>query len=300
LGRRRRGRAINGWLNIDKPQGLTSTQVVGRVRRLTEARKIGHGGTLDPLATGVLPVALGEATKAIPYVMDASKVYEFVIRWGVATDTDDAEGAVIETVAERPTPEQVAAVLPAFTGEIEQVPPAYSAVRVGGARAYDLARQGETVELKPRRVVIDQLQIVNDPSLEPDETALRMLCGKGTYVRSLARDLGRELGTLGHVTRLRRCRVGPFDEATAISLDKLEELVHSAPPEQTVLPVETALDDIPAVALTEGEASRLKQGQTVHVPQRREGMVRAMADDVLIAVCELMDGRLKPLRVFNL
>ncbi len=300
MGRRQRGKAINGWLIIDKPLGLTSTQVIGRVRRLTGAAKIGHGGTLDPLATGILPIALGEATKALPYVVDSTKVYEFVVRWGEATDTDDAEGTVIETSDVRPTGAEIDAVLPRFTGEIDQVPPAYSAIKVDGARAYDLARKGEIVALKAREVMVYELEILDDSALAPDETAFRLVCGKGTYVRSLARDLAVTLGTVGHVAQLRRARVGPFDEGAAISLDMLNDMVHSAPPEKAVLPVETALDDIPAVAVTGGEALRLRQGQTVHVPNRREGVVRVMADDILIALCDLVDGRLKPLRVFNL
>lgn len=300
MGRRKRGTIINGWLVIDKPLGLTSTQVIGRVRRLTDARKIGHGGTLDPLATGILPIALGEATKVIPYVMDATKVYEFTVRWGAATETDDAEGAVVETCAVRPTPDAIRRVIPDFTGDISQVPPVYSAIKVDGARAYDLARSGEAVELAARTVTVHDLSMLSDVSTGPDETAFRMVCGKGTYVRSLARDMAIALGTVGHLVALRRSRVGPFDDVTAISLEKLEELLHSAPPERAVLPIETALDDIPALAVTGGEALRLRQGQAVQVPNRREGVVRVMADDVLIALGDLEAGRLKPLRVFNL
>ena len=305
MGRRRRGTVINGWLIIDKPLGLTSTQVIGRVRRLTDARKVGHGGTLDPLATGVLPIALGEATKALPYVVDSTKAYDFVVRWGAATATDDSEGEIIETSSLRPTEADIRAALTGFEGEIEQVPPAYSAIKVDGARAYDLARQGEVVELKARTVTVHALDMLNEETVAghttgPDETGFRMACGKGTYVRSLARDLARALGTCGHVVALRRTRVGPFDEITAISLDKLEELVHSAPPEKAVLPVETALDDIPALAVTGGEAQRLRQGQAIQVPNRREGVVCIMADDVLIALGNLDHGRLTPLRVFNL
>lgn len=305
MGRRQRGKVINGWLIIDKPRGLTSTQVIGRVRRLTDARKIGHGGTLDPLATGILPIALGEATKTLPHVVDASKAYDFVVRWGAATDTDDAEGEVVETSDVRPTREEIIAALPGFVGEIEQVPPAFSAIKVDGARAYDLARQGEEVALKPRTVTVHDLQLLDEAHVAghdvgPDEAAFRLDCGKGTYVRAIARDLARVLGTCGHVVALRRTRVGPFDEGRAISLDSLNDLVHSAPPEKAVLPVETALDDIPALAVTGGEAQRLRQGQAVQVPNRRQGVVRVMADDALIALGDLDKGRLKPLRVFNL
>jgi tRNA pseudouridine55 synthase len=305
LGRRRRGTVINGWLIIDKPLGLTSTQVIGRVRRLTDVRKIGHGGTLDPLATGILPLALGEATKVLPYVVDSTKVYDFVVRWGEATETDDSEGAVIERSSVRPSAADICAALSGFEGDIEQVPPAYSAIKVDGARAYDLARQGETVELKARTVTVHALEmltseIVAGHTIGSDETGFRMTCGKGTYVRSLARDLAKALGTCGHVVALRRSRVGPFDDTTSISLDKLEELVHSAPPEKAVLPVETALDDIPALAITGGEAQRLRQGQAIQVPNKREGVVCVMADDILIALGNLEHGCLTPLRVFNL
>ena len=305
MGRRRRGTVINGWLIIDKPLGLTSTQVIGRARRLTDARKIGHGGTLDPLATGILPLALGEATKVLPYVVDSTKAYDFVVRWGEATETDDSEGAVIETSPVRPSVEDIRAALSGFEGDIEQVPPAYSAIKVDGARAYDLARQGEAVELKARTVTVHTLEMLTSETVAgrtigSDETGFRMMCGKGTYVRSLARDLARALGTCGHVVALRRTRVGPFDETTAISLDKLSELVHSAPPEKAVLPVETALDDIPALAITGGEAQRLRQGQAVQVPNKREGVVCVMADDALIALGNLDRGCLTPLRVFNL
>lgn len=305
MGRRQRGKVINGWLIIDKPVGLTSTQVIGRVRRLTDARKIGHGGTLDPLATGILPIALGEATKTLPHVVDASKAYDFVVRWGAATDTDDAEGEVIETSANRPTRDEIVAALPGFVGEIEQVPPTFSAIKVDGARAYDLARRGEDVALKVRTVTVHDLALLDETEVAghevgPDEAGFRLGCGKGTYVRAIARDLARALGTLGHVVALRRTRVGPFDEGRAISLDSLSDLVHSAPPEKAVLPVETALDDIPALAVTGGEAQRLRQGQAVQVPNRRQGVVRVMADDALIALGDLDKGCLKPLRVFNL
>lgn len=323
-----RGRILNGWLNIDKPLGLTSTQVVGRVRRLTGAAKIGHGGTLDPLASGVLPVALGEATKTIPFIMDGEKTYAFTVRWGEARSTDDLEGEVTAESAERPTAAQIAAVLPRFVGEIEQTPPIYSAIKIEGARAYDLARAGKAVEMKTRRVVIRQLEAVANPAelSGPDYGSFRVSCGKGTYVRSLARDLALTLGTCGHVAALRRLRVGPFRSAdyvgagedagagakghppgeAAISLDNLAELVHIAPPEKILLPVETALDGIPAVAVTGSEAQRLKtglslkMGQALHTPSCQRGTVAVMAGDVLIALAALEDGELRPLRVFNL
>ncbi|MDA5194621.1 tRNA pseudouridine(55) synthase TruB [Govanella unica] len=319
-----RGRILNGWLNIDKPLGLTSTQVVGRVRRLTQAAKIGHGGTLDPLATGVLPIALGEATKTIPFIMDGVKTYAFTVRWGEARSTDDLEGEVTASSDLRPTAAEIAAVLPRFIGEIEQVPPIYSAIKIDGARAYDLARAGVEIEMKSRRVLIHQLEAVANPVelSGPDYGSFRVTCGKGTYVRSLARDIALTLGTFGHVVVLRRLRVGPFrtedyDHAlgtaggaapaqAAISLDNLAELVHIAPPEKILLPVETALDGIPALAVTGSEAQRLKTGlslkteQTLQSPSSQQGTVAVMAGDVLIALAALEDGELRPVRVFNL
>lgn len=298
---RRRGRPLHGWLNIDKRQGLTSTQVVGRVRSFTQAAKVGHGGTLDPLATGVLPVALGEATKTLPYVVDATKDYEFTVRWGEERSTDDREGEIIACSQHRPTDADIRAVLPAFTGVIEQVPPAFSAIKVQGQRSYDLARRGDAVELAARRVEIHALRLLPDESEpDPDHSRFHLTCGKGTYVRSLARDLARALGTRGHVAGLRRTRVGPFCIEAAISLEQLEDMVHSAPPEKILLPVETALDGIPAVAVTGGEAKRLQAGQALHLPIQKEGVVRVMANDALVALGHLTQGELKPLRVFNL
>lgn len=294
---KRKGRPINGWLNLDKPQGLTSTQAIGRVRRLTQAAKIGHGGTLDPLATGILPIALGEATKTLPYVVDSEKEYEFTIAWGEERSTDDAEGEVVAQSDHRPDEAAIVAKLPDFTGVIEQVPPAFSAIKVDGQRAYDLSRRGEAVELAAREVEIHSLELM---AADRDSARLVMTCGKGTYVRSLARDLARALGTRGHVIELRRTRVGPFRAAAAISLDMLEDMVHSAPPEKILLPVETALDGIPALAVTGGEAKRLQAGQVLHVPSRKSGVVRVMADDALVALAAIEHGELRPLRVFNL
>lgn len=300
MARNRKGIPLHGWFAIDKPLGLTSTQVIGRVRRLTNANKIGHGGTLDPLASGILPIALGEATKTIPYIMDATKVYHFTVKWGEGRDTDDAEGEVCETSDRRPARAEVEAALPQFTGEIMQKPPAFSAIKVAGQRAYDLARGGEEVDLAARTVRIDQLRIIDAPDDGPDFMSFEMVCGKGTYVRSLARDLGHALGTCAYVSRLRRLRVGPFDEASSISLDKLEELLHSAPPEELILPVETALDDIPALAVTGAEAGRLRNGQDICVPSKGEGLHRIMTDDTLVAIGRLEAGKVQPLRIFNL
>ncbi len=300
MARKRKGIPLHGWFIIDKPEGMTSTQVIGRVRRLTNAMKLGHGGTLDPLATGILPIALGEATKVIPFVMDATKVYRFTVRWGQATSTDDAEGEVIETSDHRPTDQEIVGILPQFTGEIWQRPPLYSAIKIAGERAYDLARRGESVEIDRRKVRVERIALVDTPEKCVDSATFEVICGKGTYIRSLARDMGKALGTCGYVTMLRRTRVGPFSEAGSISLDMLEKLLHSAPPEEHITPVETVLDDIPALAVTGGEADRLKMGQSIRVPGERHGTVRVMSDDRLIAIAEVTEGQVQPFRVFNL
>lgn len=307
MSRRRTGKPINGWLAIDKPLGMTSTAVVTQVRRLTGAAKVGHGGTLDPLASGVLPIALGEATKTVAYIMDGAKTYRWRVTWGEARSTDDAEGVVVETSDRRPTPAEIEAALPAFLGEIEQVPPVYSAVKVEGRRAYDLARSQQSVELQPRRVRIDSFRLVE---ATPDSAEFEVGCGKGAYIRALARDLAKALGTVGYVSSLRRTGCGPFDEQRAISLDKLAEFGHSAASANLVLPVETALDDIPALALTEDEARRLQSGQSVSIlrlaarsplPSISAGeTVRAMAEGRLVALARIEGGVIRPIRVLNL
>lgn len=255
MARRKKGDKVDGWVCLDKPEGMTSTQALGKVRWLLNAQKAGHGGTLDPLATGILPIALGEATKTIPYCQDHLKTYTFTIIWGEERSTDDAEGEVIATSLVRPDEAAVRAILPRFTGEIEQVPPRYSAIKIDGRRAYDLARDGEEIEMAPRAAWIESLEL-----LENSGSTARFLCacGKGTYMRSLGRDIARALGTAGHITGLRRESVGPFTLENAISLAKLEEIGHSA-----VLPVETVLGDIPALALDEREAAQLKNGKSV-------------------------------------
>lgn len=306
MSRRKKGEAISGWVVVDKPLGLTSTDVVARVRRLFDARKAGHAGTLDPLATGVLPVALGEATKTVPFILDASKRYRFAIRFGEATATDDAEGVVTATSPVRPTPAEVEAMLPRFQGEIDQVPPAYSAIKVDGERAYDLARAGEAVTLKPRRVRIDEIRLLGCP--DGDHAELEILCSKGTYVRSLARDLALALGTVGHVSALRRIAHGPFRQEAAIPLDKLMAFGHIAPASEAsarlLLPLETALDDIPALAVSGDDASRLRRGQGVLLRGRDapilSGPVLATHRGDPVALTEYSQGELKPVRVFNL
>jgi tRNA pseudouridine55 synthase len=322
MGRRRKGLPIHGWLIIDKPVGVTSTRVVSMVRRVTGAAKAGHGGTLDPLAGGILPVALGEATKTVSHVMDGRKLYRMGVRWGEARDTDDAEGAVIETSPVRPSLEQVRAALPAFIGAVSQVPPRYSAVKVDGRRAYDLARADQSVDLQARTVRIDSIECLTgeaEAAADPDRLDLLVAAGKGTYMRSLARDLAAHLGTVAYMDGLRRLRCGPFDESHAISLDKLETLGHSPALFEVLLSVETALDDIPALALTEVEARRLSQGQPLAaLPVLSRGSVsteetgqgrpaadpdtvfKAMSGARLVALARLADGEIKPIRVMNL
>jgi len=302
---RRKGLPVNGWLIFDKPQGMTSTQAVARVKRLFEAAKAGHAGTLDPLATGVLPIALGEATKTVPFVVEGSKEYRFTVRFGAETDTDDAEGKVVARSDKRPTRAEIEAKLLDFTGEIEQVPPRYSALKVDGARAYDLARDEEEFELQPRRVSIGRLTLIDHP--DQDHCVLEARCGKGTYVRALARDLGRALGSLGHVEALRRTRVGSFSEARAVPLARLEALAESGGHDalaSALEPVETALCDIPALALSAPDADRLKRGQAVLLRGRDapivEGPVYATSRGTLIAVGEVSKGELRPRRIFNL
>ena len=301
MSRRKKGEKIDGWVVLDKPLGLGSTQAVGRVRRLFGAQKAGHGGTLDPLASGVLPIALGEATKTVPFVMDGRKEYRFTLRFGEARSTEDAEGEVTATSPVRPTDEAIRAALVRFTGEIEQMPPAYSALKIGGQRAYDLARAGETVALTPRQVRIDRLELLVRP--DADHADFVVGCGKGTYIRSLGRDLALALGTVGHLAALRRTVAGPFREEAAISLSKLEALGHIPPLLGALAPVETALDDIPALALTEAQADRLRQGQPVlltrDVPPSG-ALLRAEAGSRLVALVRSDGVALKPVRVFNL
>jgi len=293
----------DGWIILDKPAGLSSAQAVGRVRRLYGKIKAGHGGTLDPLATGVLPIALGEATKTVAYVMDGQKSYRFSVRFGEARTTDDAEGEVTETSDIRPSDEAIRQALPGFIGPIDQVPPAFSALKVAGQRAYALARAGRAPDLAPRRVEIHQLALVERP--DQDHAILEMDCGKGTYVRSVARDLGRALGTVAHAGWLRRTRSGPFSEADAISLVNLEALGHSPPPFEPLRPVLAALADIPALAVSGTDAALLKQGRPVKLPdavlaQLTASTICATAEGRPVALVRLAEGSLAPVRVFNL
>jgi len=309
MARRRKGEAVSGWVCLDKPVGVTSTQAVGRVRRAFGAQKAGHAGTLDPLASGVLPIALGEATKTVPFLMDAAKTYCFTIAWGRSTASFDREGQVTATSDVRPTRAAVEAALPAFTGEILQVPPAFSAVKVDGERAYDLAREGVEVALEPRPVMIHALRVTAQP--DADHIELEMRCGKGAYVRALVRDLADRLGACAHVASLRRTAVGAMTEDRAMGLEMLEELCHRGARQEALLPVETALDDIPALAVTQEDAFRLTQGRAiVLLPRQAEALkarltggsrtVTAFEGERIVALCEMRAGRLNPVRVFQL
>jgi tRNA pseudouridine55 synthase len=307
MSRRRKGDPVSGWVCLDKPEGLGSTQAVGRVRRAFNAQKAGHAGTLDPLATGILPIALGEATKTVPYLMDADKAYRFTVAWGVETASFDREGAVTGASDVRPPPSDVASALAAFVGEIDQVPPDFSAVKVDGQRAYDLAREGVAMDLKPRRVIIHAARVADAPG--PDAVEIEIECGKGTYVRALVRDLAAALGAKAHVSVLRRTRVGPFDEACAKGLETVEDMCHIGKALEVLLPVETALDDIPALAVTTEDAFRLTQGRSiVLLPRQVETLkaelsasrvVSARHGTRIVALCEMRAGRLNPTRVFH-
>jgi tRNA pseudouridine55 synthase len=304
---RREKRDVHGWVVLDKPIGMTSTHAVAVIRRLFTAKRAGHAGTLDPLATGCLPIALGEATKTVPFIMDSSKTYRFTVRWGEERDTDDSEGRVVNTSDARPAGAEIEAILPRFRGLIMQTPPQFSAIKIDGERAYDIARDGEVVELVPREIRIDRLDLVEMP--DPDHAIFETDCGKGTYVRALARDFGRLLGCRGHVSALRRTSVGPFGEAEMISLERLQALCDRAAAGEASLadalwPVETALDDIPALAVSRSDAARLQRGQAVILRGRDapilEGLVYVTVAGDLIALAETGQGQIVPKRVFNL
>mgnify|MGYP001765167908 CR=1 FL=1 len=290
---------VDGWLILDKPVGMTSTHAVSRLKRIFNARKAGHAGTLDPLASGILPVAFGEATKTVPFVQDGEKAYRFTVTWGVETDTDDSDGKPVMTGDLRPSVDQIVAALPNFIGTILQRPPAFSAIKVAGERAYDLARDGEIVELAPRPVTIDTLALVH---ADEDSATLEAECGKGTYVRAIARDLGRMLGCYGHVTALRRTRVGPFAEQSAVRLEDLGETFESARP--ALLPVEAGLADLPCVVVDRNAAARLRRGQSILLRGRdapTEGEeAYAVCDGAPVAFGVVREGELNPSRVFNL
>jgi len=304
---RREKRDVHGWIALDKPVGMTSTHAVSIIKRLFSAKRVGHAGTLDPLASGCLPIALGEATKTVPYVMDGRKRYIFTVHFGEERDTDDAEGRVVATSDHRPADDDIRALLPRFTGTIEQVPPRYSAIKIDGERAYDLARDGAEVVLEARPIEVHDLTLVERP--DADHAVFAAECGKGTYVRSLARDMGRALGTCGHVSALRRAEVGPFRADELIPLEQLEALCHRAASGEgsyagLLLPVETALDDIPALAVNRSDAARLQRGQAVLMRGRDApvvtGPVCVTTSGRLIAIADADHGEIVPKRVFNL
>jgi tRNA pseudouridine55 synthase len=305
VSRKRKGREVSGWLSLDKPIGRTSTDMVGAVKRLFSAAKVGHAGTLDPLATGVLPIALGEATKTVSFVQDGRKVYRFTVRWGVETDTDDAEGTPVATSNVRPDRAAILAALPGFTGELLQQPPAFSAIKIGGARAYDLARAGEPVAAVERPVSIHRLVLVDVP--DSDHAVLEAECGKGTYVRALARDLGRKLGTCAHVASLRRLRVGPFDQATAVTLEALiraREEGDAGSLDRYLQPIAFALGDLPEIRFAPADAASVKLGRSVLLRGRDApvlvGFAHATVGGESLAVGEVAEGSFHPRRVFNI
>jgi len=307
MARVKKGRKLDGWIILDKPSGITSTQALNKVKRALDAQKAGHAGTLDPLATGILPLAFGAATKTVPYVMDATKVYHFTIRFGEGRNTDDAEGEVVATSDVRPTDDEIRAALPRFIGNIMQVPPVFSALKIEGERAYDMARDGRPPELPPRPAQVDRFELIGRP--DADHAEFEVQSGKGVYMRALARDLSLACGTVGHIGTLRRLRVGPFNEAMAVPLDFFLDSEHTpATLAETMRPLSTALDDIPALALNAAEFHALSQGQAIslvdlmgRIPDAAnpdEGLVRITAAGRVVALARLSDGWLKPERLF--
>jgi len=311
MGRRKKGNPVHGWVILDKPLGMTSTQAVGVVRRIFDAQKAGHAGTLDPMATGILAIALGEATKTVPYAMDAEKTYRFTASWGEARDSDDAEGKVTGTSDKRPSQSEIEAMLPRFTGPLNQTPPAYSAIKVQGERAYDLARDGEEVVLEPRLVQVYEARLL---SAQADSAEFEIRCGKGTYVRSWVRDIAKALGTLGHVSALRRTRSGGWDEKDAVGVDTLTPFMHSPAAFGYLRPLSTALDGIPALAVSGPDTVRIRSGNPILI---RSGLFAKMKDGFgdgelsgltvflkeedgsPVALAEIAEGELRPFRVFN-
>ena len=316
MGRRKKGEDVSGWVVLDKPDDMTSTHAVSAVRRVFNAQKAGHSGTLDPLASGVLPIALGEATKTVPWLMEAQKTYLFTIKWGASTETQDREGKVTATSDVRPSEAAIREALKGFIGEIAQVPPQYSAVKVEGERAYDLARAGEEVALAPRQVVVYEADLVNTEGA--DLAHFRVRSGKGFYIRALVRDLAAKLGAEGHVWRLRRTAVGPFTEENAVTLDVLEDLRHKGAASERLNPVETALADIPALAINGEDAFKLKQGRPiVLLPHVVEGLkpnfkprtiagqdasraAVALFQGKAVALGDVRAGQFQPTRVFHI
>ena len=311
MGRRKKGNPVHGWVILDKPMGMTSTQGVAAVRRIFDAQKAGHAGTLDPMATGILAIALGEATKTVPYAMDADKTYRFTARWGESRDSDDAEGKVTGTCDHRPSRGDIEAMLTRFTGTLSQTPPAFSAIRVAGERAYDLAREGEEVVLEPRQVQVFEARLL---AARPEEAEFEIRCGKGTYVRSWVRDIALALGTLGHVCALRRTRLGAWDEKSAVGLDTLTPFMHSPAAFGYLRPLSTALDGIPALAVTGPDTVRIRSGNPILIRANLfarmkggfgDGELQGQTvflkdeDGSPVALAEIAEGELRPFRVFN-
>jgi tRNA pseudouridine55 synthase len=313
MARKKKGNPVHGWIVLDKPAGITSTQAVSVVKRVFEAQKAGHAGTLDPLATGILAIALGEATKTVPYAMDAQKTYRFTACWGESRDSDDTEGRVTGTSLVRPAKGQIEAAIPRFLGEIRQTPPAFSAIKVDGERAYDLARDGAVVELDSRTVLIHEARLIGQPDADHAEFEIR--CGKGTYVRAWVRDLALALGTLGHVSQLRRTSIGAFQEIDAVPLETLRGFMHSPAAFEHLRPISTALDGIPALAVSGPDAVRLRSGNPILMraalfariadafPERDDlsglTVYLSTAEGEPVALAELAAGELRPFRVFN-
>ncbi len=317
MARKKKGDPISGWVNFHKPVGMTSTQAVGKIRYALNAQKAGHAGTLDPLASGVLPIALGEATKTVNYIQDALKVYNFTVTWGEQRTTDDAEGEAIHTSDKRPSQEAIQALLAQFTGDIEQTPPQFSAIKIDGERAYDIARDGEHVDIKSRPVYIESFDIVDH---QGDQTLFTCLCGKGTYIRSLARDMGQLLECYGYISKLERASVGSFDLQSAISLDIFEEMIDNPSQEKDLnailLPLQTALDDIPVLALKDKEARSIKNGNDIALLSKPDlarldaagidwksddhNIALATFEDTALAMIKIYGAKVQPVRVFNL
>jgi tRNA pseudouridine55 synthase len=343
MARKKKGIPIHGWINFNKPLGMTSTQAVGKIRYALKAQKVGHGGTLDPLASGVLPIALGEATKTVNYIQDAMKIYEFTVTWGEQRSTDDAEGDVIKTSDTRPTEDQITVLLHQFIGDVEQLPPQFSAIKIDGERAYDIARDGEHADIKPRQVYIESLSILpqtdkpatagntNSPDADRpsacghgdntvSETSFKLICGKGTYVRSIARDMGELLGCYGYILALKRTKVGALELSDAISLDIFEKMIDNPTQEKDlssfVLPLQTVLDDIPVLACKDKEAVLLKNGngisflskpdlarlEAIGIDWKSDDITTALAtyDDTALAMIEVNGAKIQPVRVFNM
>lgn len=331
MGPKKRGTPIHGWINLYKPADITSTQAVGKIRRALNAQKVGHGGTLDPLASGVLPIALGEATKTVNFIQDAIKTYEFTVTWGEQRTTDDSEGDILNISDQRPEKADIEALLGNFIGDITQVPPQFSAVKVAGERAYDIARDGDHADIKSRQVYIESLEIIE--SNIPDrpracahsdntmsQTSFKCTCGKGTYIRSIARDMGRELGCFGYISALKRTKVGPMTVESAISLEIFEQMIDNPSQEKdlngVLLPLQTVLDDIPVLALKDQEFTALKNGNAVSflskpdlarldalgIDWKSDDTTTALVryDDQPIAMVEIYGAKIQPVRVFNL